>query len=920
MYNSSKGGKVGRKRKADCNQGEPKSKEEIRRLKGCEAARKHRQKKLDELNGLQERNDQLKKEIADFTEKCKNLKKLTLYAETLMQQHRDAGCSLPNPHQECELFAGNTLCDEVILMEQTVNDNSQPAANSSTDEDSSSQPQLSPLVTSNPKALFSGETLPLTESLSPSPQQMTRLQVSSPVRQTVVFRESHLTQNSSSSPVIPSGQDSLPVPIASSHSGGIAASYQTSYQTSQQISPAFHTIQHSKPFNVFPNSNQQSGNIPVPLSTNQYNQHVSASFQTTLQSQQKCKSFPTAQQSKLLSTPFHSSRLSQQQTGHLNASQHGQLFTSTFPTEVGDHLFTKPLPPSQQNQLVGAFSIPNPANKIGIASNQENQHNAAPSQTSNQNHEVNAVFQNSQQVIAPVSGNQEKKELTAPVTTINQDEQQTAPSQTSYHCQQVSTLFNTTQQGKQHFAPSQNYTQGQQVNTTSQTSQQTSIGHRQLKVPFETSAQSQQIIVHHQTTTAGKHISGPPQTRSQGQQIIAPSQTSHRGKQFAMPIHNSFAVTQTVTTIQQSQASFQAAQQGKLVSTLVQAKPQSQQLNAPFQTTQQYHQVNAPLHSALETATCIAQPLQSTNMSTCDSWKVGTLQMDGKSCKVLYNDEGQYIVLTPALEKEINLNNGTLLIKDSSFSLAQEFPGQDIATDTNNFELAGNIPNAEVLGCFNQQDLSSNPMNEHSLNNTENLNVLKLSENTEEIVSYGQQEPEFPVKGPFVQNFVMSGVQESVQFQPQRHTFHQEIDENNIKSHGDFSPSSNNMLRAEGQQVFSKGTALAITTPYTTRNASVLQQHMNSSVTSISPCMATTSQQGSSSYQQNITMSSYKTPKTVSTMSNKLNMHLQQMTDQSTQEFPGSTLSSVSGEDYQIVNYYRSEMGPGLRFQNQGKF
>ncbi|GFR69663.1 hypothetical protein ElyMa_005637300 [Elysia marginata] len=184
------------------------SREEIKRRKGCEAARKHRQKRLNELTDLQQRNEHLKKEIEDFTKKFTELKKLTEFAEKLLQQHRDAGCSLPEAHRDCSLLSGNPMFENDIFMNEGTSDTCQQAtadSASEADQESGPQPQDSlPLASTDPKALFSGESLPLVALI---PQQQTMPPTDSPnERQTFVSKESQNAQGVLPNQVAPSSQ------------------------------------------------------------------------------------------------------------------------------------------------------------------------------------------------------------------------------------------------------------------------------------------------------------------------------------------------------------------------------------------------------------------------------------------------------------------------------------------------------------------------------------------------------------------------------------------------------------------------------------------------------------------------------------------------------------------------------------------
>ena len=139
------------------------------------------------------------------------------WADGIIQEHKDAGCHLPESHQGCTSLVSHPLHNDVTSMEHSVIDSSPPSAESvsaGTEQGSSTQSQDSMPATTgaDPKALFSGEILlpvEYTDSLISCPDQQARSQTSSsPARQTIAMEETHQNVSNSPSQMAPTGQRS----------------------------------------------------------------------------------------------------------------------------------------------------------------------------------------------------------------------------------------------------------------------------------------------------------------------------------------------------------------------------------------------------------------------------------------------------------------------------------------------------------------------------------------------------------------------------------------------------------------------------------------------------------------------------------------------------------------------------------------
>ena len=160
--------------------------------------------------------------------KVAELHALINWADGIIQEHKDAGCHLPESHQGCTSLVSHPLHNDVTSMEHSVIDSSPPSAESvsaGTEQGSSTQSQDSmPSTTgADPKALFSGEILVPVEdadSLISWPDQQARSQTSSsPARQTIAMEETHQNVSNSPSQMAPTGQRSaLLIPNSGSQS------------------------------------------------------------------------------------------------------------------------------------------------------------------------------------------------------------------------------------------------------------------------------------------------------------------------------------------------------------------------------------------------------------------------------------------------------------------------------------------------------------------------------------------------------------------------------------------------------------------------------------------------------------------------------------------------------------------------------
>ncbi|RUS81077.1 hypothetical protein EGW08_011163, partial [Elysia chlorotica] len=202
MSSPPKKGRPGGRKTSDRVESPPSN--DLQRQKGREAARKHRQKKLNELKSLEERNKQIKQQNNRFKQKLSELQELNALAVKLLQEHRDAGCCLPEDINDCSSLTHH-LHDNDISLEQS--NHSSQVLGSPAEEDQSCE---SPIecevytVSTNPKALFSGETLPDVVRSPPRPQQASSAN----------FRQAVATKKFDENQTSPSSQGTIsPVPL-----------------------------------------------------------------------------------------------------------------------------------------------------------------------------------------------------------------------------------------------------------------------------------------------------------------------------------------------------------------------------------------------------------------------------------------------------------------------------------------------------------------------------------------------------------------------------------------------------------------------------------------------------------------------------------------------------------------------------------
>ena len=195
------------------------------------------------LNSIsfQQRNIQIKQQNEGFKQKLKELQKLNALVVNLLQQHIDAGCCLPEDCNECVSLT-NQLHENNLSLEQS-NNNTDPLESGSPVEANQGSP--SPVqcevytVSTDPKALFSGEILPDMPQSPPRPQQLMRHQTTSnTARQAFATKKYHKNQTNPSSQISPSGQivtqnaNQMTTPPAQS----IAASFHVSAQSQNPVS------------------------------------------------------------------------------------------------------------------------------------------------------------------------------------------------------------------------------------------------------------------------------------------------------------------------------------------------------------------------------------------------------------------------------------------------------------------------------------------------------------------------------------------------------------------------------------------------------------------------------------------------------------------------------------------------------------
>ncbi|RUS73412.1 hypothetical protein EGW08_018818 [Elysia chlorotica] len=155
-----------------------------KKQKNREAAKKHREKKEKTLMALKKENEILEAKNEEYIEMQKKLKEFIGQAEKLIQQHMEAGCSLPRELQDWKSSTDQSLCNSSVAMEQSSSDSCASSVASSAVGNSSSlvhslqekDDALTPrMEDSDPMALFSGESLPpIIVEPSTRPQQRGR--------------------------------------------------------------------------------------------------------------------------------------------------------------------------------------------------------------------------------------------------------------------------------------------------------------------------------------------------------------------------------------------------------------------------------------------------------------------------------------------------------------------------------------------------------------------------------------------------------------------------------------------------------------------------------------------------------------------------------------------------------------------------
>ena len=148
----------------------------------------------------------MEKQNEEYIEMQKKLKELIGQAEKLIQQHKEAGCVLPDELENWKPQTSHSLSSEPVAMEQSPSNScfsSRPspattaAAAAAGEQSSSAQPPQqvaspSGLVDEDPMALFSGESL---SPIAPSPQRhqnrVRPYSVSPPAKQAIIRKEGH---------------------------------------------------------------------------------------------------------------------------------------------------------------------------------------------------------------------------------------------------------------------------------------------------------------------------------------------------------------------------------------------------------------------------------------------------------------------------------------------------------------------------------------------------------------------------------------------------------------------------------------------------------------------------------------------------------------------------------------------------------